>query len=193
MSNANPYAAPQAAKPFVDQFAPPAQGFPGLWREGNVLVMHKLAPLPNICLKSNEPATRRLKRKLQWHHPAVFLAIIPGLLIYAIIALIVMKRATLQVPLTDEWFARRRNRMLISWGMVGLSVLLVVLGIMNADTTDWGPFLIFGGIFLGLASAIVGLLACRLFTPKRITDEYVWLKGVHPGFLERLPVWPYNI
>jgi len=193
MSNANPYAAPQTANPFVDQYVQPAQGFPGLWREGNVLVLHKMAPLPNICLKSNQPAERRLKRNLQWHHPAVFLAIIPGLLVYAIIALIVMKKATLHVPLTEEWFSRRRTRMLISWGMVGLSVLLFIVGVMNVDSTDWGAFLIIGGIVLCLASAIFGLIACRLFTPKRITDEYVWLKGVHPEFLDRLPVWPYNI
>ena len=193
MSQANPYAAPQVAKPFVDQYAQPAQGYPGLWREGNVLVMHKLAPLPNICLKSNEPAERRLKRNMQWHHPAVYLAILPGLLIYAIIALIVMKKATLQVPLTEEWFARRRTRMLIAWGLFGLSVVLFILGVMNADTTDWGALVIIGSLLLAFGSAVYGAVACRLFTPKRITDEYGWVKGVHPGFLDRLPVWPYNI
>lgn len=193
MSNANPYAAPQTANPFSDQNVSPVEGFPGLWREGNVLVLHKLAPLPNICLKSNQPATRRLKRNLQWHHPAVYLAIIPGLLVYAILAMVLMKRATLQAPLSDEWFARRRNRMLIAWGLIGVSVLMFVFGVMNVDSTDWGVFLVVASLLLCLVSAVYGAVACRLFTPKRITDEYVWLKGVHPEFLDRLPVWPYNI
>jgi hypothetical protein len=66
----NPYAAPQAAG-----YQPNLPGvgnspFAGLWRQGHVLVMHKAAPLPDICLLSNQPATRRLKRTMNWHHPA---------------------------------------------------------------------------------------------------------------------------
>ena len=119
-----------------------------------MLVLHKQAPLPDICLKSNLPATRRLKRNLQWHHPAVYLALLVNLIVYVVVAMIVQKRATLFI---------------------------------------WGLLLFLGGLIGGAVVGIAGLLSCRLITPTRITDEYVWVKGVHPDYLDRLAIWPYNI
>src|SRR6476660_2337793 len=103
----NPYASPRE----VGNYPQLAIGHPfaGLWRHGDMLVMHRLAPLPDICVKSNEPATRRLRRSLSWHHPAIFLLLLISPLIYIIVALILRKSATLYIPLTDEWFARRRR------------------------------------------------------------------------------------
>jgi hypothetical protein len=47
--------------------------------------------------------------------------------------------------------------------------------------------------FIGtLFAAIYGLTSCRLVHPKKITDEHIWLKGVHPEFLASLPAWPYG-
>jgi phage shock protein PspC (stress-responsive transcriptional regulator) len=118
----NPYAAPQATA-FQPQMAAAAPSkFPGLWRKGNVLVMHKMAPLPDICLMSNQPATRRLKRNLQWHHPLIAITILAGLLVYVILALILTKRATIHIPLTEEWYERRKRRMIFSW-CAGLAFL----------------------------------------------------------------------
>jgi hypothetical protein len=189
----NPYAAPREA----GYFAPAQPGnlapFAGLWRQDNLLVMHKLAPLPDICLKSNQPATRRLKRSLSWHHPAVYLVILLHLFLYIIVALIVRKTATIHIALTEEWFAIRRRRMLIAWGLVGASFLMFCGGIAIAEQAEWAPFLIIASIPLGLGAAIFGLMGCRMVWPKRITDQYVWLKGVHPDFLNRLEAWQWNV
>ena len=195
MSYANPYASPQVANPFSETYSPVApQGFPGLWRQGNLLVLHKLAPLPDICLKSNLPANRRLKRKLSWHPPAVFLAILLHILVYIIIAMIMQKKATLMIPLTEEWYQRRKNRMKIAWGLIFIGMLMIGGGVgLAANENAWGLLLLVGGILGSLIAAIYGLVACRLVSTSRITDEYVWLKGVHPEFLDRLPIWPYNI
>src|SRR5687768_8402085 len=75
----NPYAPPKVAAPFPVQQPPFPVGDPlfGLFRQGNVLVMHKLAPLPDKCIKSNQPAHgRTLRRNLRWHHPAAFFALL---------------------------------------------------------------------------------------------------------------------
>jgi hypothetical protein len=193
MSYTNPYAAPATVNPFAETYASPA-GYPGLWREGNLLVMHKLAPLPDICLKSNLPANRRLRRKMSWHHPAVFLAIVVHVLVYLVIALIVQKKATIYIPLTEEWFAKRRTRMMVAWGMVAFCILMIIVGItMLANENTVGVLFLVAGVVIGLITVIVGLLACRLVTPTRMTDEYIWLKGVHPDYLNRLQVWPYRI
>jgi hypothetical protein len=63
----------------------------------------------------------------------------------------------------------------------------------QADHTVWGPFLMLGAILMFLGGLIYGLVACRLVSPKRMTDDYIWLKGVHPEFLNRLEPWPYHI
>jgi hypothetical protein len=36
-----------------------------------------------------------------------------------------------------------------------------------------------------LSATIPGLLSA-----KRITKDYIWLKGVHPDYLAELPEWP---
>jgi hypothetical protein len=188
----NPYAAPLVATPY--QLPPKLAPFAGLWRQGNVLVMHKMAPLPDICLKSNQPATRRLKRTMYWHPPYLYILLLISWPIYIIVALIMQKNATLHVALTEEWFARRRTRMLIAWGIVLASVALLVGGIALSDTLgDSTVLAVLGAIVLFFGGLIFGLIACRLVWAARITDEYVWLNGVHPEFLNRLEIWPYNI
>src|SRR5262245_45640327 len=115
-ANVNPYAAPQMAGGYAP--APPQQtpGLEGLWRQGNMLVMHKMATLPPICVKSGQAATQWLKRNLAWHPPWLFVLILVHILLYAVVALIIQKKATIQIGLTDEWMGRRRMRMLIAWG-----------------------------------------------------------------------------
>jgi hypothetical protein len=193
MSAVNPYAAPQAQSyaPAIVQSRP----LDGLWREGGVLVMHKNAPLPDICIKSNEPAVRRLKRKLQWHHPAIGLTILIGVLIYVILAMILTKRATIHIAMTDEWFARRSRRMLIAWGLALAAVLMFVGSFFTIEVADGVvfAFLIFASVVLLIAAPIYGQAACRMVWPKRMTDDYIWLKGVHPGFLDRLEAFPYKV
>jgi hypothetical protein len=187
----NPYAAPvqPGYYPQPMKLAP----YAGLWREGNVLVMHKLAPLPDICVKSNEPATGRLKRNLRWHHPAVYLTIFLHIFIYIVVAMVLSKTATIHIALTDEWLARRWRRMIFAWCLVLLGVPLFAISLMQIEQAVWAPFAMLGAILLFFGGAIYGLIACRLVAPKRMTDDYIWLKGVHPEFLNRLEPWPYAI
>src|SRR5687768_2724452 len=97
--NPNPYAAPHVASYMPPRVELPPGKYPGLWRQGKLLVLRKNAPLPEICLKTSQPATRRLKRSLHWHHPAVFLALLVNLILYVIIALILQKKATIHMAL----------------------------------------------------------------------------------------------
>jgi hypothetical protein len=197
MSYPNPYAAPREVNPFGEVVPMHPMQQPGvamgLWRQGNVLVMHKAAPLPDICLKSNLPATRRLKRTMYWHHPAIFLTILLSVLIYIILVLCLRKKAVIHIPLTDEWFARRRMRILVAWCIAAVGAVAFVAGVMVADHNDLGVLFILLGVVLVVAGALVGSIGGRLVYPSRITDEYAWIKGVNREYLDRLPVWPYHI
>src|SRR3954464_15581653 len=57
----------------------------GVWRDGPILVMHKIAPLPDYCIKCNSPANGlRIRRKLSWHHPALYILVFGAALFYVI-------------------------------------------------------------------------------------------------------------
>lgn len=188
----NPYASPTYAEKPAFAGVVGAQG--GLWREGKLLVMHKQAPLPDICLLSNQPTHGRLKRSLRWHHPAVFIAALFNLLLYAILALALSKTATIHIGISDEWRARRTRRILIAWAMVLVGIGVFFGGIAALERYEGlGIGLLIAGpvtLFVGL---IGGLIGAQLVSPQRITKDYVWLKGVHPEFLDRLPVWTHGV
>ena len=187
-SSENPYAPPLTAPIVLDA---EIVADLGLWRKGNILVMHKGSQLPLRCVKSNQPTDRRLKRSLYWHHPAIYLSILISIWIYIILALILRKSATVYVGLCDEWFAKRHRAMFIGWFLVLAGIGLFVAGIATVDRSDAFPWMLVAGPLVFLGGVIYGLLAARMVAAVRISDDYVWLKGVHPSFLADLPEWPY--
>lgn len=184
----NPYASPQVAQPYEVK---PANYQGGIWRQGNVLVMHQRAQLPPICVKSGAPSTTWLKRDLSWHHPLAYLGLLAGLIPFVIIALIMTKRATIHIGLSEQWVARRKQWMLIGWG-VGLSGLAMIVGgiVLMANEMEWGGLGMPLGFFVGLGGLIAGNFGAAMVTPKKIDDNYVWLKGVHRDVLNMFPEWP---
>ena len=92
-----------------------------------------------------------------------------------------------------RWFAKRRRAMLIAWSLVLVSIGSLVYGFANIDSREIAPVAIGLAFPLFLIGAIYGLLAARMVTPKKIDDNYVWLRGVHPSFLATLPEWPYGM
>jgi len=166
-----------------------------LWRKGDLLAFHKYAPLPAICLKSNQPATGQLKRNLSWHHPAAWLAILGGFFPILIVALIMTKRATIYIGLSDEWFAIRKQKIARAWRIVLLSIALGIGLPILGGITQQGPGVIcpaaLGALVLFLVGVCYGNFGARLVYPARITADFVYLKGVHPDFLAQLPEWPF--
>jgi len=188
-SSDNPYAPPLTTPSVYD--AQIVEDL-GLWRKGSLLVMRKNSQLPARCVKSNAPTDRRLKRSMYWHHPAIYLSILISILIYVILALILRKSATIYIGLSDEWFAKRHRAMLVGWLLFLASVAMLIAGIAMLDQSDAFPWLIAASPLVFLFGAIYGLLGARMVAPARISDEYVWLKGIHPSFLADLPEWPYQ-
>ena len=185
----NPYAPPVTVSPFADMEAAKSTG---LWRKGTVLVMHKRAQLPARCVKSNEPAKGRLKRVLYWHHPAIYLSILISIWIYIILALALRKSATIYIGLSNEWFRKRRRAIRIGWLSVLAGIGIFVVGIVSIDRTPALGWLIGIGVLVLLFGAIYGLIAARMVVAQRISDDYVWLKGVHPEYLAGLPEWLHH-
>src|SRR5436309_2493776 len=82
--------------------APPSASMM-IWRSGPLLVMSQGARLPDRCVKCNAPANgQRLTRKLYWHSPYLYLLILLNLLIYALVAIFVRKKARVEIGLCDS-------------------------------------------------------------------------------------------
>lgn len=182
----NPYAV-------TSQIPPELPGMTGgIYHQGKYLVVHKNAELPDRCLKSNQPTSTRLKRKLVWHHPALYLLILLHVVIYVIVALIVRKTAQFHIPLSPKYKSRRIMWMLIAWSVFLASLLILFAGIATFDRT--------GGVLPALAmiqfpillllSALIGIYGCRVIYAKRIDDQFVWMGGVCEDFRRSFPEWP---
>jgi hypothetical protein len=171
---------------------------PTAWREGSIQIVPKQATLPDRCAKCNQPmhgekGEKRFTQKLQWHHPALFLLILAGILLYAIVALIVQKKAAVSVALCPVHAARRFRGLLIGWLCAAVGIGITFLGCaggMNYAGHDdvWPVFIIFGGILLAIIGGIVGMMMARVFTPQKIDDHFAWLKGAGEEFLSNFPV-----
>ena len=186
----NPYAAPTMAQPML---APPPNYQGGVWRKGGILIMHQRAQLPPICVKSGLPATTWLKRNLSYYHPLCYLALLGGLIPFVVIALIVTKKATVHIGLTDEWAARRKRWIAIGWLTAGVGLAMLIGGFVSAANEFQSGILgIPVGLVIALIGAIMGNFGAAVVTPKKITDDYVWLKGVHPDVLNMFPEWQGN-
>jgi uncharacterized membrane protein len=179
----------------VATLAEPPQWEGGLYRKGKQLVMHKRANLPDRCVKSNQPADgRRLQRNLSWYHPLIYLTLVVSPLVFIIVAYVLRKQATIHVGLSKPWFRKRRRALLIGWLMALLGLAIVVASIMMISNprgqTPWAGWGIPLGIVMLIGAGIYGSMASQMVSPVRITDDYVWLKGVHPDYLADLPPWP---
>lgn len=188
---ANPYAAPEGG---YGMAKPEYMG--GVFRMGgNRLVLHKQAVLPQRCIKTGAPAEVSLSRTLYWHHPALILLVIfPGLLVYAIVALIVRKSAKFQFPVTHR--ARNKLRLRLAIGIISLLSAFgamiggfVVAEQVGNESLGGVGVLLFFCLFI---NSIVFFFLSRLVVPTKITDQFAVVKGISPEYLAMLPDWPYG-
>jgi hypothetical protein len=173
----NPYAPPSFDANEDPRLAGSSQA---IRREGDAVVIPVIgARFPDRCVVCNQPATKRLSRKLYWHSPYLYGLIVIALLIYAIVALIVRKTAQFEIGLCDAHAKRRIYGMLIAWlGFFGGLVATIAVA-------DRAPAMMLVTMLVMIASPIVGILMTQVVTAKRIDDRYAWLKVGRP-FLDSL-------
>jgi hypothetical protein len=190
MPEVNPFQSPQSDAELITAGFMGEADSGGLWRDGNQLVIRKRTVLPSICVKSNQPGTRRLRRNLAWHSPALYLLIFIGILIYVIVAVIVTKKATIDIALTPEWWARRRKAMLVAWCLVLAGIAGVFSPIMLDLNSDASTLVaVLAAIVVFIIGCLWGTIGARMVVATKITNTHAWIKGVHPDFLARFPVW----
>lgn len=165
-------------------FPHPSHGLANVWRNKSTLVMTKEAMLPGRCVKCNVPTNERLKRKLTWHHPALYLLILASILIYAIVAMVVRKTATVNIGFCPDHLAARKKHLGVTWAL-GLGCVASFFIAAMFDDINFA----FLGIVLILSTAVYGITTLRVVAPTKIDEQLVWLKGVNPEYLQEFPEW----
>jgi hypothetical protein len=156
-----------------------------MWRAGKFLVLRKETALPSRCVKCGAPQHgSRIKRRLFWHTPWIY-GLLPALLVYAIVATVVGKRAIVDVPLCRKHRGLRWRDLLVTWLLIFLCLAAFSYAVVGEN--GWYALV---GIVLIFAAAIYGALRTTIVTPRRIDDQFVWLKGVAPEYLAPLPEFP---
>jgi len=162
--------------------APAISAFP-IVRDGSKLIIPAPPPgqpaiLPPLCIKCGAPADGKLlERTLYWHHPAVYLLILAGLLVYAIVAIVVRKGMKVRMPLCAHHAQRRSIGVTLAWvlPLAGLADA-IILPQFNVD----GGIVALIAIVLVLTGLVLWGVVSSPIRPRSI-DQY---RGVFTGFCE---------
>jgi hypothetical protein len=155
----------------------------GVWRSGKQLVCESGTVLPNFCIKCNAPAAHRVGKKLTRDPSWVSLLILLGVLPYLILRVFLTESGRIEFGLCRQ----HRTLMLVlsiaAWTLFSGSVLSFVV----YASRGWSEALTFG-IFLGVLALIFGV-AVHLtgIQAAKIEGDFLWIEGVSPAFLDRLP------
>lgn len=185
MATINPYAAPQAL--IVPRRVGEHPADQGAWRSGKLLVVAAGAELPDRCAKCGAPADGYRRRvRLAWHHPALFLGLIWGLLPYALLAILLTKRMTVHVGVCARHMDKRRKTIWLSWA----GALAGVVVAFAAAASDGSGALFAAAAVLFIGSIAYGVFASRQVVAKKIDKQFAWVRGACPQYLSTLPEFP---
>jgi hypothetical protein len=153
---------------------------------GNRLVFHREIPFPDICLKSNRPAIKRIEYEFSWRSLELLLVHID-------------KTVTVYLPLSDKWMAIREKRKMITSLLIAGGILIAGLS-LAAITNTFRPsaILLYTSqvfLFLGIATffsgVVYGYRHARFFRMSHyVDDDWFYLDGVGDDYLANLSEIP---
>jgi hypothetical protein len=179
----NPYAPPTAEVSYARM-----SGAGGCYRQGKLLIVPRgfEGSLPaGTCVKCGRPASTVKKRQMFWHHPALYLIILAGLLLYVIVALIVRKKMVLNAGLCEQHVAKRRNMILAAWGAFLAGVAVPFISGFLKLKWSYAPLACLLLILLSLVLACIA--SGMILRPKRIDDREGRFTGCDESFLSQFP------
>jgi hypothetical protein len=175
----NPYAPPS----IPDPLRKPDPGV-GVWRDSYLLVVHRDAVLPPLCVKTGLPAA-------EWIDVPV------ACFDFSTLSRI---RFTLRVPLSARaiWWQRIGPRIAlvvaaVAFACVPLAIWLAPRVGPPGRATYGSPFdrpIIFVAAVVGLIACLIAVSGWQLLAFHRHQRGYFWFGGAWGKFLDHLPRWP---
>lgn len=147
-------------------------------RDGKFLVVTEDSVLPDRCVRCNAPASKQVKRNLQWVPGYVRLAGVLSIWLTLILYVYKSETATVYVGLCDSHHLRRQVGVFLGGSLIALGLLMGLITALNQDF--W--LLLYGGISL-LVGVCVTTLLTQTVTVKKMEGSYIWLKGVCRDYL----------
>lgn len=162
----------------------------GAFRQGDLVVVHRLARLPDYCFFNGEPATdERLPLAVEYEPPesrvrSFFIQLIDNSWKSE-----EQLRTSVDLPVSEATLSSR-----FRWGW--FCVVLGVFGFAGTVAGEWSgiPFLryyVLPCVLLILVAMVLARQILYLASCCYLDHYYIWLTGAHPDFLARLPRWPY--
>lgn len=159
-----------------------------LWRRDKLLIVRHDAHFPGRCIKCNAPAQApRREIRLYWHAPGYYLLVLLNAPLYAIVAVIVRKRAALWISLCEKHQSRLRLGHIIGWGGLALLVLLFFAQLAGTFSADLADTIRIALPVLLVAWLVATFTLMRYVVASRIDDNFIYLKGCDHAFLDSLP------
>jgi urea transporter len=146
----------------------------------------QVAYLPPTCVKCGQPATDKpVVKTFSWHHPALYLLIFFGVLVYVIVALIVRKTIRVAVPLCAEHAKRRSLWVTLAWvlPLIGIADAFVLPRLFDLDP-GWIVLLVIATILAGI---IIWAVVSNPIRPRSIDNFSAEFSGFCDAFLEQFP------
>jgi hypothetical protein len=150
-----------------------------------------MSELPDVCMVCGAPATLRKRKKFSWFPPWIWILLFCSWLPFLIVALVLTKRRTIDVPLCEEHKNHWLWRQLLVYGsLFGVILVGVVAGIAMNENEKGGDvplsdFLCGGTVILLIVWVILAVVVqVTSIRVKEITDRNIKLSGVAPEFVE---------
>ena len=162
-----------------------------MWRDGKLLVILRGEPFPNRCVKTNLPAEgRRLKQGLHWQPRwATLIQVAAPWGVGEAASALAGKCVDVEVGVSRRVVRKRHRRFAISGVILVASFAAMAWGVAAIPQGIHAMWPLLGGI-LGVCWGLFRFLsASQIIAAKRMSGEFIWIKGVHPDFLAELPEW----
>jgi len=178
-ADVNPYAPPQVPDPILT----PDPGI-GVWRDGQLLVMHKDAELPRVCIYTGERAVGAREYRLVWKCTGDLFS----------------REKNLYLPLCRRHlraFAWQRLQSLVGLLLSAVSLLIMLFAPLLLPVLGDLVFLyvVPPGLLLGIAGVVMWIVSYYGTNQPLILvharGDYLWFGGLHVSFLQALPQSPF--
>lgn len=144
--------------------------------------------LPAVCMRCGAPSSQRVRRQFSWYPRWIAVLVLINLLVFAIVALVMTKRVTLEVPMCDRHRNHWLKRLLANPGVFFGGVLVSGVAIWWANRRGAGPDAAGLAVLAVLVSLLAWLVTAAIcgqtaIRPTKIAEHDFALTGVADGFL----------